>query len=101
KPFRDQELLERISEALNVDRRHRSRQESLSEIEARVARLTNREREVMELVVTGKPNKIIAHELGTSQRTVEIHRSRVMEKMQTRSVAELVRMSLHLEGSPD
>ncbi|MEX2494522.1 MAG: response regulator transcription factor [Woeseia sp.] len=99
KPFRDQELLERISEAVNVDLRHRSRQESLSEIEARVSRLTSREREVMGLVVAGKPNKVIAFELGTSQRTVEIHRSRVMDKMEARSLAELVRVNLQFEAS--
>ncbi len=97
KPVRDQELLERISEALSVDRRQRSRQESLAEIEARVSRLTKREREVMDLVVAGKANKVVAWELGTSQRTVEIHRARVMDKMQARSLAELVRMSLQLE----
>lgn len=99
KPVRDQELLERISEALSVDRRQRSRQESLSDIEARLSKLTKREREVMELVVAGKANKVVAWELGTSQRTVEIHRARVMDKMQARSLAELVRMRLQLEES--
>jgi FixJ family two-component response regulator len=101
KPVRDQELLERISEALSLDRRQRSQEENRSELEARVSTLTGREREVMELVVTGKPNKIIAYDLGTSQRTVEIHRSRVMDKMRARSLAELVRMHLLLETSSD
>ncbi len=99
KPVRDQELLERISEALSVDRQQRSRQELLAEIEARVSSLTRREREVMDLIVAGKANKVVAWELGTSQRTVEIHRARVMDKMQARSLAELVRMSLEVKES--
>ena len=59
-----------------------------------IGRLTHREQEVFDLVVTGKPNKVIAYELGVSQRTVEIHRARVMEKMQARSLADLVRMHI-------
>ena len=97
KPVRDQELLERIADALDADRRQRARHEVFSGIEERLARLTKRERQVMELVVRGKANKVVAWELGTSQRTVEIHRARVMEKMQARSLAELVRMCLQLE----
>lgn len=94
KPFRDQELLDRIGAALKTDQERRSEREERSAVQSRVEKLTNREREVMDLVVTGKPNKVIAYDLGVSQRTVEIHRARVMEKMEARSLAELVRMQM-------
>lgn len=94
KPFRDQELLDRIGEALKTDQERRSARNHQAEVAGRIDKLTKREREVMNLVVTGKPNKVIAYELGVSQRTVEIHRARVMEKMQARSLADLVRMHL-------
>ena len=96
KPFRDQELLDRIGEALKTDQSRRSELEASAGIQQRVELLTKREREVLDLVVTGKPNKIIAYDLSVSQRTVEIHRARVMEKMEARSLADLVRQHMAL-----
>ena len=92
KPFRDQELLDKIQEALEVDARIRAERTDLAEIRARLESLTPRETEVMGLVVAGKPNKNIARALGISQRTVEIHRARVMEKMKVRSLSMLVQL---------
>ncbi|MGI9201755.1 MAG: response regulator transcription factor [Woeseiaceae bacterium] len=96
KPFRDQELLDRIREALSTDRQRREERDRHTEVASRLERLTNREKEVFSLVVTGKPNKVIAYDLDVSQRTVEIHRARVMEKMEARSLADLVRMHMSL-----
>ncbi|MDX1515948.1 MAG: response regulator transcription factor [Woeseiaceae bacterium] len=96
KPFRDQDLLDRVGEALKTDRERRAAQQQRSTVADRSGQLTKREHEVFDLVVTGKPNKVIAYELGVSQRTVEIHRARVMDKMQARSLADLVRMHLLL-----
>lgn len=91
KPFRDQSLLDHINEALKCDNERRSELLEKSAIRERIESLTPRETEVMEAVVLGHANKVIAMDLGVSQRTVEIHRSRVMEKMGVRSLATLVR----------
>lgn len=96
KPFRDQDLLDRIGLALKLDIDRRSKVAEKTEFSRRAEKLTKRERDVFELVVTGKANKVIAFELDVSQRTVEIHRARVMEKMEARSLADLVRMHLTL-----
>ncbi len=94
KPFSDQSLLERIRQAIDLDRRTRQVRMEAAKFAALLTYLTPREREVMDLVIEGKPNKIIAADLGISPKTVEIHRGRVMEKMQVESVAELVRLDL-------
>jgi FixJ family two-component response regulator len=92
KPFRDQDLLDRINKALEQDQHNRETLLEIRGIEQRLASLTPREHEVMELIVEGRPNKVIAGDLDVSQRTVEIHRARVMEKMKASSLAHLVRM---------
>jgi len=92
KPFNDQLLLDRIREAIDVSIATRKVAAERSSIEARLARLTGREREVLDLVVAGKANKQIAAELDISIKTVEVHRHNVMEKMEAASVAELARL---------
>lgn len=89
KPFRDQALLDSIEEALRRDTEARSRHADRTELEARLSELTPRQREVMELLIRGMPNKLIASELDISERTVELHRSRVLTKMNAGSAAEL------------
>jgi two-component system, LuxR family, response regulator FixJ len=97
KPFRDQELLDRIQEALQLESGQRAEFEAVEDLRGRLSALTPREREVFERVAGGQANKVVAIELGISERTVEIHRSQVMHKTGARSLADLVRMKLNLE----
>lgn len=103
KPFTDQELLETINEAVERDYRQRGKDAELAKVKERIARLTPREREVMDLVLDGKPNKAIATELGLSPKTVEVHRSRVMAKMQVGSLAALLQtvLSYRMGNEPE
>jgi FixJ family two-component response regulator len=93
KPFRDQDLLDAIQQALERDRKAREQRAKVEELHGRYRSLTAREREVMTLVVVGLLNKQIAGEVGTSEASVKVHRQHVMEKMGAGSVAELVRMA--------
>jgi FixJ family two-component response regulator len=99
KPFRDQDLIDRIQRALAKDARNRSSLKEHDRIKQRFDTLTPREREVLTLMTRGKANKVMAAELGLSQRTVEIHRARVMEKSGAASLAQLVRMVMDLEST--
>jgi FixJ family two-component response regulator len=92
KPFRDQDLIDRVQKALVRDRETRTGLQKHDQIRQRLESLTPREAEVLQLLTQGKQNKVMAGELGLSQRTVEIHRAHVMEKMGAASVAQLVRM---------
>lgn len=92
KPFHDQELIDKVQRALEDDARLRAEAAARHAVVARVGTLTPRERQVLDAVVAGKANKVIAAELGLSQRTVEIHRAHVMRKMHADSLAQLVQM---------
>lgn len=101
KPFRDQDLLDRIQEALAVGEQQQVRASRLAEARSKVAELTRREQEVFRRVASGQANKVIAIELGISERTVEIHRSHVMQKTASRTLADLVRLQLSLEADAE
>lgn len=98
KPFDDAELVDKIAQAMETGERMHAEMTELKTIQNRIETLTAREREVMAEVVKGKANKVIAGDLGVSQRTIEIHRARVMEKMKANSLAHLVRMVMVAES---
>lgn len=99
KPFTDEELLDRLRSAVERDVYHRRLLQEKAEIRRRLDSLTPREHEILNMVINGKANKVIAGDLQLSQRTVEIHRARVMEKMQATSLAHLVRMVIAIDES--
>lgn len=99
KPFNDQLLLESIHKAIEIDASQRGRALRKAEIQERVDLLTDRETQVMEQVVSGKRNKVIAFDLGITQSTVEAHRAKVMEKMQARTLSDLMRMLLSINDN--
>lgn len=94
KPYNNQEFIDRVSQALALDRSNRSQRKRLDDCSSRLATLTVRERQVMDRVVAGQSNKVIARELGISHKTVEAHRSRLMRKMQATSLAQLLQQAL-------
>jgi FixJ family two-component response regulator len=99
KPFRDQDLLDAVHAGIALDRRRRADEEALTELRARYTSLTPREQETMALVVTGMLNKQIAAELGLSEMTVKVHRAQVMRKMNSPSLADLVRIADSLNSA--
>ncbi len=96
KPFNDQLLLDAVHRAIEQDAERRGRASRLADIRDRLEKLTPREREILNMVVSGNRNKVIAIDLGISQSTVEAHRAKVMEKMEATSLSELMRMMLAL-----
>ena len=99
KPLRDDALIENIARARKQEEMEHEEKLQLAEIEARAMLLSPREQEVLELVVAGEQNKVIARRLGISFRTVEIHRSHILEKMRARTISHLIRMAIMLESN--
>ena len=99
KPFREHDLLERINEALSIDENAHRKAQDRQELAKKLSSLSEREREVFERVADGKMNKVIAGELGISERTVEVHRGQVMKKLGVRTLAQLVRAKIDMELS--
>jgi len=99
KPFREEEIMDRINRALQLDTENRKAILQRTELQRRFETLSQREAQVFELVTNGRANKAIAAELGLSERTVEIHRANVMEKLGARSIAHLVKISIVLGGN--
>ena len=92
KPFRDQALLDLVNQALQSCDKQQNSQQQTESVKSHIHNLTPREHQVMEMIVEGKANKVIAIDLGLSQRTIEVHRANVMQKLEARSVADLVRI---------
>jgi FixJ family two-component response regulator len=101
KPVKDTVLLRAIEQAIIRASRDRAARQEVEDVQQRVETLTPREREVMPLVASGVPNKVIAFELGTVEKTIKVHRARIMQKMQVQSLADLVRLTEKLKISPN
>ena len=99
KPFDDQRMLDSVSRALQIGHQKRDRAGAAQAAQALLALLTPRERDVFDHLVEGSPNKIVGHELGISSRTVEIHRAKIMSKLQARNLSDIVRIALAADGS--
>jgi len=97
KPFREHDLLERINEALNIDEDAYRKAHDQQILAARMSSLSQREREVFERVAEGHMNKVIAADLGISERTVEVHRGQVMKKLEAKTLAQLVRVKIEAD----
>jgi FixJ family two-component response regulator len=101
KPFRDQDLLDAVTAAIQRDEKRREQENALADLKAHFSSLTSREREIMALVASGLMSKQIAAQVGLSEITVKVHRSHIMKKMGARSVADLVRMAEALGMKPE